>query len=407
MHNSEVREQTTQRSGEPHDLFRVGKASMLDDTRVRQRKAGGDSASGTGFTSSGSGAPLPDAVRAKMERAFRTDFSSVRIFESLDATSIGALAFTRGTDIFFAPGRYQPETQKGQELLGHELAHVVQQSQGKVHATTQAKGVAINDDASLEHEADVQGKLAADGEVAIAGQSHAATAASSVGQAKCDTCDGTGGAAQHDHPSLGAEFGTNQAGCSTCGGSGTVQAKSEDGQLQALSGSSGSVAQRWPGDGLNPPGDCSHAKYQRLREAVETAKEAVGQLGSCSTADKCDVIAAKIAAMTTEIAARVALDSTCFRGGNTTHRQQVQDKINAVNRCYRHFEGKNCDDRLKQLTANVAEAARQAGDATAEGARRAAEAAQQVFDRIGGAFGAVIGVLLAVIRFLLGPAWAT
>ncbi|MFN6947166.1 MAG: DUF4157 domain-containing protein, partial [Cytophagaceae bacterium] len=74
-------------------------------------------------------------------------------------------AYAQGNDIHFAPGQYNPETQSGQELLGHELTHVVQQRQGRVQGTTQTKGLAVNDDTALEHEADVMGKKAASGEV--------------------------------------------------------------------------------------------------------------------------------------------------------------------------------------------------------------------------------------------------
>ncbi|HWU88165.1 MAG TPA: DUF4157 domain-containing protein, partial [Kofleriaceae bacterium] len=92
-----------------------------------------------------------------MEDSMNADFSAVQIHEGPQAAELGALAYTQGTDIHFAPGQYQLESQSGQELLGHELAHVVQQSRGRVQATTQAKGVGINDDAGLEHEADVAG----------------------------------------------------------------------------------------------------------------------------------------------------------------------------------------------------------------------------------------------------------
>jgi hypothetical protein len=69
------------------------------------------------------------------------DFASVRMHEGPQVTDMGAAAYTQGADIHFAPGQYQPGSQGGQELIGHELAHVVQQSQGRVSATTQAKGV--------------------------------------------------------------------------------------------------------------------------------------------------------------------------------------------------------------------------------------------------------------------------
>lgn len=113
---------------------------------------------------SGGGQPLPDEVRASMGRSFGADFSAVRVHEGPHVSDMGALAYTQGADVHFAPGQYQPGTPSGQELIGHELAHVVQQAQGRVVATTQAKGVDINDDASLEEEADAWGARAARGE---------------------------------------------------------------------------------------------------------------------------------------------------------------------------------------------------------------------------------------------------
>ena len=114
----------------------------------------------------GGGAPLPADVRLKMERALGADFSAVLVHEGAEAAAVGALAFTRGTDIFFQPGQYDPYSEAGQELLGHELTHVVQQAQGRVAATTQAKGQGVNDDPSLEREADERGARAARGEPA-------------------------------------------------------------------------------------------------------------------------------------------------------------------------------------------------------------------------------------------------
>jgi Domain of unknown function (DUF4157) len=80
----------------------------------------------------GSGQPLPDEVRGKMEAALDADLSAVQVHVGPQAERIGALAFTMGTDIYFAPGRFQPETVQGQQMLGHELAHVVQQREGRV-----------------------------------------------------------------------------------------------------------------------------------------------------------------------------------------------------------------------------------------------------------------------------------
>jgi hypothetical protein len=107
----------------------------------------------------GGGKALPEALLGKMEAAFSADFSSVRVHVGPQASRIGAIAFTTGNDIYFAPGQYQPDTISGQQLLGHELAHVVQQRQGRVR--TLGGGVSVVQDRVLEAEADRLGARAA------------------------------------------------------------------------------------------------------------------------------------------------------------------------------------------------------------------------------------------------------
>jgi hypothetical protein len=107
----------------------------------------------------GGGRPLPQALLAKMESAFRADFSRVRVHVGPQAPRIGATAFTLGDDLYFAPGQFQPDTLQGQRLIGHELAHVIQQRQGRVRAP--GPGVTVVQDTRLEAEADRLGMLAA------------------------------------------------------------------------------------------------------------------------------------------------------------------------------------------------------------------------------------------------------
>ncbi|CAI6081365.1 eCIS core domain-containing protein [Cohnella sp. JJ-181] len=106
---------------------------------------------------------LPLDVQAKMEKAIGADFSNVNVHaNSSQASAAGALAYAQGNDIHFAPGQYNPDTQSGQKIIGHELAHVVQQREGRVLPTTQLKsGLRINDDPALEKEADDIGERAA------------------------------------------------------------------------------------------------------------------------------------------------------------------------------------------------------------------------------------------------------
>jgi hypothetical protein len=77
------------------------------------------------------GEPLPASSRAFFEPRFGADFGHVRVhtgsLAAETAREINAQAFTRGRDIVFGPGRYQPQTSEGQRLLAHELTHVIQQ----------------------------------------------------------------------------------------------------------------------------------------------------------------------------------------------------------------------------------------------------------------------------------------
>jgi hypothetical protein len=78
------------------------------------------------------GRPLDSATRAHMEPRFGYDFTNVRVHTddraAQSARSIGALSYTVGSDIAFASGQYAPSRPIGRQVLGHELAHVAQQS---------------------------------------------------------------------------------------------------------------------------------------------------------------------------------------------------------------------------------------------------------------------------------------
>ncbi|HEX7181431.1 MAG TPA: DUF4157 domain-containing protein [Thermoanaerobaculia bacterium] len=126
-------------------------------------------------TGTGPGQSLPGAVRSRMEALFRTDFSGVRIHVEPQAIAIGALAFTVGPNIHFAPGRYDPVSPQGLRLLGHELAHVVQQREGRVRHPS-GQGLAIVHNFALEAEAE-RWSLRAATVLQAAGRAGARTAA--------------------------------------------------------------------------------------------------------------------------------------------------------------------------------------------------------------------------------------
>jgi len=83
-------------------------------------------------TSRGEGHSLPDTTRSFMESRIGSDFSNVRIHHDAHADAltrdVHAEAFTVGSDLFFSSGTYRPGTHDGDQLLAHELTHVVQQS---------------------------------------------------------------------------------------------------------------------------------------------------------------------------------------------------------------------------------------------------------------------------------------
>src|SRR3984957_13311106 len=89
------------------------------------------------------GKPLDEHTGRFMEEGFGADFGSVRIHTDARAAAaseaLAANAFTTGRDIYFAAGKYAPETSEGRHLLAHELTHTIQQRQNALHAQTAAK----------------------------------------------------------------------------------------------------------------------------------------------------------------------------------------------------------------------------------------------------------------------------
>ena len=103
--------------------------------RQVQRKAA-RRAEGRPAIPEGGGAPLPAAVRARMEPELGADLSGVKVHTGGDsagaAESLGARAFTVGSDVHFRSGEFAPGTKEGDRLLAHELTHVVQGQQAGV-----------------------------------------------------------------------------------------------------------------------------------------------------------------------------------------------------------------------------------------------------------------------------------
>lgn len=96
---------------------------------------------------------LPGALKSGIESLSGFSMEDVRVhYNSSKPAQLNAMAYTRGTEIHIAPGQ--------EKHLPHEAWHVVQQMQGRVRPTMQMHNVPVNDDLSLEHEADRMGAKA-------------------------------------------------------------------------------------------------------------------------------------------------------------------------------------------------------------------------------------------------------
>lgn len=97
---------------------------------------------------------LPNNLKSGIEQLSGYSMNDVKVhYNSAKPAQLQAHAFAQGTNIHLASGQ--------EKHLPHEAWHVVQQKQGRVKPTVQLKGkVSINDEQSLEREADIMGAKA-------------------------------------------------------------------------------------------------------------------------------------------------------------------------------------------------------------------------------------------------------
>ena len=99
---------------------------------------------------------LPGDLQQRMEAKSGLALDDVRVHHNSPLPEqIGAHAFTKGTDIHLGPGE--------EKHLPHEAWHTVQQKQGRVKATDALFGIPVNDQSSLESEADTVASQSANG----------------------------------------------------------------------------------------------------------------------------------------------------------------------------------------------------------------------------------------------------
>ena len=100
---------------------------------------------------SGGARSLPPSIESSARSQFGVNFDNVRVHTDEEAdrrtAEAGAAAMTEGTDLYFAPGVYRPDTEDGRFVIRHELAHVVQQTENRNEPmlTSQAAEMAANE----------------------------------------------------------------------------------------------------------------------------------------------------------------------------------------------------------------------------------------------------------------------
>ena len=131
-------------------MLEEGKEELQAKSMLQRLEATGGSEASMDLESAinsarGGGQSLDAGLQQSMGQAMGADFSGVKIHTDSQSDqlnkSIQARAFTTGQDVFFRQGEYNPGSRGGQELIAHELTHVVQQSGGISGSFIQCKEV--------------------------------------------------------------------------------------------------------------------------------------------------------------------------------------------------------------------------------------------------------------------------
>lgn len=149
----------------------------------------------------GGGSPLDEQARSFLEPRLGADLGAVRVHTGGQAhalaRSVGAVAFTSGSDLYFSDGAYRPHTPEGLHLLAHEATHALQQARGPVSgALLPGSGVSVSDpDDAFEREAEAAADAAmAMADVAPAAPQAAAAAGAAPGAVQREEDEGWLGA---------------------------------------------------------------------------------------------------------------------------------------------------------------------------------------------------------------------
>jgi len=142
---------TTQKKGSPSALSILDSSSQNESLQRKADLANDRAQRAEDLRPNNTG--MPDNLKSGIENLSGFSMDDVRVhYNSSKPATVQALAYTQGTDIHVAPGQ--------EKHLPHEAWHVAQQMAGRVSPTTNINGMPVNDNAALEHEADVMGEKA-------------------------------------------------------------------------------------------------------------------------------------------------------------------------------------------------------------------------------------------------------
>ncbi|TWF42916.1 uncharacterized protein DUF4157 [Chitinophaga polysaccharea] len=131
------------------------RSTLQEDEPVQMKALSDEPARATvkPFQLKANNSELPDQLKTGIENLSGFSMDDVKVHYNSDKPAqLQAFAYAQGNDIHIGPGQ--------EKHLPHEAWHVVQQKQGRVAANLQMKGAMINDDSSLEKEADTMGEKA-------------------------------------------------------------------------------------------------------------------------------------------------------------------------------------------------------------------------------------------------------
>ena len=123
--------------------------SVLNDVFAGRRKA--DS------SMMGHSQNLAPSIAAKMSRAFGMDLTGMQVYQSDAMAGTGMQGMAQGNKVVLSSD-VDLNTTAGQAVLGHEISHIHAQSQGVGMGHS-----GLYENAALEHQADTEGLLAAQG----------------------------------------------------------------------------------------------------------------------------------------------------------------------------------------------------------------------------------------------------